>query len=160
VTIRALLDTNVLVSYLLSSARSTSAAGAVIHAALDGQYRLLFPAGGAEELDRKLVERPDLAAPIPRQAASDPVQLMSAVVDHMPRLPEPFPEIERDRKDDYPIANSVVAAADFLVSWDRDLTDPGAVEGVHIVDPPGFLRLLRECGNLGDKLDGRRFGFR
>lgn len=146
--LRVLLDTNVLISYLLSSARTTSAAGATVQAAIDGRYRLLFTAGVAEVV-RKLNERPDLAACIPRTDAADLVALMDEVADHLPRLPEPFPAIGRDRKDDFLIAHAIVAVADLLVSWDKDLTDLVEVEGVRIVSPPEFLHILRERGSLG-----------
>jgi len=149
VLLRVLLDTNVLISYLLSSARTTSAAGATVQAAIDGRYRLPFTVGVAEELDRKLNERPDLAARIPRTDAADLVALMDEVADHLPRLPEPFPAIGRDRKDDFLIAHAIVAVADLLVSWDKDLTDLVEVEGVRIVSPPEFLHILRERGSRG-----------
>ncbi len=146
--LRALLDTNVLISYLLSRNPAGSSAGAVLQGALAGVFTLLFTEGIADELDRKLAERPDLAARIRRADAVALVSTLSSVAERVPRLAEPLPAVGRDRKDDYLIAHAVVARADHLVSWDKDLLDLGAVVGVRIVSPPAFLHLLRETGRL------------
>lgn len=54
----------------------------------------------------------------------------------------------RDPDDDYLIAHALAAGADYLVSWDNDLRDLGFVDGLAIVSPPEFLRILREAGRL------------
>ncbi len=64
-------------------------------------------------------------------------------------LPAELPEIGRDRKEDYLLAHAVLAGADCLVSRDKDLLDLVMVEGVRIVSPPAFLRILRKRGNIG-----------
>ena len=51
---RALLDTSLLISYLLSRQPTTSATGLILRAALAGRITLLFTAGIADELDHKL----------------------------------------------------------------------------------------------------------
>lgn len=51
----------------------------------------------------------------------------------------------RDSKDDFLIAHAIVAEADYLVSWDRDLLDLREIGGVLIVSPPELLRRLREA---------------
>jgi putative PIN family toxin of toxin-antitoxin system len=145
---RALLDTNVLISYLLSRQPTTSATGLIIRAALVGRFTLLFTAGIADELDEKLATRPDLAARIPRADADELLLTLGTVAEVIPRLGEPYPEVGRDRKDDYVIAHAVAANADYLVSWDKDLRDLVQVDGVKVVSPPEFLALLRESGRL------------
>lgn len=145
---RALLDANVLLSYLISRNPSASSAGAVIRAALAQTFTLLFTAGVGEEIDRKLSERADLARRVPRDAADALLAALAEVAEHIPRLPDPLPPVGRDRKDDYLIAHAVVADADYLVSWDKDLLDLGEVAGVEIVDPPRFLHALRAARRL------------
>ncbi len=116
---RASLDTNVLISFLLLSS-PTSSTGVVLRASLNRLFTLLFTAGVADELDRKLTERSDLAARTPAAAAAPLLAILSDVAEHLPRLSEPLPEIGGDRKDDNLIAHAVAANADYLVGWDKD----------------------------------------
>jgi hypothetical protein len=59
--VRATVDTNLLLSYLLSPNPNASSIGAVFGAALAGVFTLLLIEGVADELRLKLAERPDLA---------------------------------------------------------------------------------------------------
>lgn len=145
---RILLDTNILISNLRSPTPDTSATGILLRVALTGGFTLLFVEGVVEELTRKLRERADLAARIPHADAAELVATMRTVADLVPRLPEPYPEIGRDRKDDFLIAHGVVARADYLVSWDKDLLDLKEIDGFRIVTPPEFLDILRAEGIL------------
>ncbi|MBA2278717.1 MAG: hypothetical protein H0W06_13250 [Chloroflexia bacterium] len=95
---RALLDTNVLISNLFSANAVTSATGVVLRAALAGRYSLLLIDGVVEELYRKLTERPDLAARIPRSQAEHVVRSLANVAATVPRLPEPYPSVSVIRK--------------------------------------------------------------
>src|SRR5688572_5707918 len=139
---RVLLDINILISNLLSPNASTSATGAVLQAAFSGRCTLLFVAGVVDELHSKLLKRSDLAK-IPPAVAEQLVQEILDVAEPVPRLPEPYPEIGRDRKDDFLVTHAVLAAADYLVSWDQDLLHLGTVGHVKIVSPPAFLDALR-----------------
>ncbi len=143
---RVIFDTNLLISLLLSRNAMNSAIGLVLRAALSRRYTLLFVHGVAEEFDRTLNERPDLAARISFARAARLVRSLRDVGEQIPRLPEPYPEIGRDRKEDFLIAHAVAASADYLVSWDKDLRDLRQVDGVRIVSPPVFLQILRDAG--------------
>lgn len=145
---RVLLDTSVLISHLRSTNPTTSATGEVLRVAFYGGYTLLFVEGVAEELDRKLHDRPDLAARIPRAYAEELIANMRVVGELVPRLSEPYPEIGRDRKDDFLLAHGILADADYLVSWDKDVRDLKEIEGMRIVSPPEFLQALRDAGLL------------
>ena len=68
--------------------------------------------------------------------------------DVLQPLEQPFPPVGRDRNDDFLIAHGVLARADFLVSWDKDLTELGEIEAMRIVTPAEFLAVLREQGLL------------
>lgn len=145
---RALIDTNLLINNLLSSAPATSSTGVVFEAALAGRFTLLLTAGVVEELDRKLRSDPGLARRLPRADAEELIAILGTVAEIVPHLPEPYPEVGRDRKDDFLIAHSVVADAGYLVTWDKDLLDLDEIDGVRIVTPPGFLQVLRAADLL------------
>ena len=145
---RALIDTNLLIANLLSPNPATSSTGVVFQSALEGRFVLLYTEGVTDELDRKLLENTELAKRIPRADADELIAILSTVAEVIPRLPEPYPEIGRDRKNDFLIAHGIVSGADYLVSWDKDLLDLQEIEGMHIVSPPKFLRILREAGLL------------
>ena len=114
---RALIDTNLLIANLLSPTPATSSTGVVFQCALEGRFTLLLPIGVTEELDRKLIEDAWLAKRIARADADELLAILNTVAEPIPRLPEPYPEVGRDRKDDFLIAHGIVSGADYLVSW-------------------------------------------
>jgi len=145
---RALLDANLFISYLLSATPVTSAMGAILAAAAADRFVLLFTPDVADEIVHKVAGRTDLAA---RITAADVAALLADVaeiVEPVPRLTGPFAAICRDHKDDYLIAHAAAANADFLISWDKDLRDLQHVDELRIVSPPAFLRALREAAIL------------
>lgn len=137
-----------LISNLRSSVAVTSATGAVIRAALAGTFRLLFVEAVAEELNRKLQERPDLASRISASEVSELTTALREAAELVPTLGEPYPMVGRDRDDDFLIAHAVFAEADWLISWDKDLLDLGEIDGLTIAAPPRFLAALRDAGLL------------
>ena len=143
--LRVLLDANVLISSLLSPS-PTSSTRLILTAALAGRFTVLFTPAVGRELISKCAERPDLAARIPQAAVQELLATLGAVAEHVPPLPGPFPEVGRDRKDDYLVAHAWAAGAHYLVSWDRDLCDLGRVGGVKIVSPAEFLQILGDQG--------------
>ena len=143
---RVLLDTSVLISNLRSTVPATSATGVLLRAAIAGEFTLLFVEGVAEELHQKLNDRADLAARISRADVAKLLGAMRAVAEPVPRLPEPYPEVGRDRKDDFLIAHAVISGADWLVSWDKDLLVLDPIDGLRIGTPPTFLAALRSTG--------------
>jgi len=145
---RVMLDTSVLLSTLLSRNSETSSAGVLVRSGLAGAYTLLFADAVAEELGRKVRERPDLAARIPVSDAEELLAKLQAVAEPVTRLDEPYPQIGRDRNDDFLLAHAVFARADYLVSWDKDLLDLDPIDRLRIVTPPEFLAALRDAGRL------------
>ncbi len=145
---RALLDANLFISYLLSPTPLTSAVGAILAAAAEERFVLLFTPGVADEIVWKVAERPDLAARITSADVTALLAELDEIAETVPRLPGPLPAISRDHKDDYLIAHAQAAGADFLVSWDKDLRDLHQVDELKIGSPPEFLRALRAAGLL------------
>ena len=120
----------------------------MLRSAAAGRFTLIFVEGVAEELERKLTERPDLASKIPRASAATLIESLRSVGEVVPRLSGPYPAICRDRNDDFLLAHAVFSRADWLVTYDRDLLDLDRIGDLTITDPPGFLTALRGAGLL------------
>ena len=71
--IRALFDTNVLISYLLPS-REESAVQAIMEAAFEGGFTLLLVQEIVEEFSRKVARKKYLASRISREEAEELVR--------------------------------------------------------------------------------------
>lgn len=145
---RALLDTNLFISFLLSRTRLSSAVGAILAAAATGRFVLLFTPSVGDEIVRKVAERADLAARITDDDVAQLLANLGEIAETIPRIQGPLPALCRDPKDDYLIAHAKTGGADYLVSWDTDLRDMGQVDRVRIVSPSEFLHVLRDAGLL------------
>lgn len=137
---RVLLNTNVLISYLLSPQRK-SPVNRILEAAFLGQIDLLFPKEVLDELRRKIPQKPYLAERISPQQLEELVVLLGEISESIPTITMEIPAVTRDPKDDYLIAYALVGRADYLVTGDLDLLILEKVEDVEIVTP----RELWEC---------------
>jgi uncharacterized protein len=54
--------------------------------------------------------------------------------------------LSRDPTDDMVISCAVEGEANFIISGDRDLTDLECFQGIRILAPAAFLKLLKEAG--------------
>ena len=140
---RVLLDTNLFISYLLSRNPTSSAMGAILRAAVLGHLVLLFPVDVGKEIRDTVTHRLDLSAKIPLANLDELLTLVDGVAERLPPLQDVLPRVVRDPKDDYLIAHAVLAGADVLVGWDKDLRDLGEVAGVRIASPTELLEVLR-----------------
>ena len=141
---RVLIDTNVLISFLIQPG-SQRAVGSVIRAALDGRFILLTPAALLDELTVTIHNRPHLARRIPLDDLDVFVALLAQAGERVPKIEDPFPAATRDRNDDYLLAYALVGRADYLVTGDKDLlTLAGQVSGLKILTPAHFADLLTE----------------
>lgn len=145
---RALLDANLFISYLLSTTPDTSSMGEILSAAAEERFVLLYTPGITDEIVSKVGERSDLPARIIAADVAVLLANLAEIAEPVPRLAGPFPAICRDHKDDYLIAHAKAANADVLVSWDKDLRDLRYVDELRIVSPPEFLWMLRNAGML------------
>lgn len=136
--VRALLDANLLISYLLSP-DSASATTRVVEGAFTGAYRLVVPEGVIAELRGKTSTKPWLAAHITPDECERLVRVLTTVAEVVPEIGEPLPEVGRGRKDDYLFAHAVVGRVDFLVSGDKGVQAVGRIGDVRVVSPAGFL---------------------
>lgn len=138
---RALLDANLFVSYLLAPERESPSAQ-IIRAALLGKFTLLLPEALLDELVHAVERKPYLRQRIRPEEMAQLADILKGVAEVIPRITEPIPAVTRDPKDDYLIAYALVGEADYLVTGDKDLLVLEQVEGLRIVTPRAFLAVL------------------
>ena len=132
-SIRAVLDTNVLFSGLISE---HSPPCQLVDVWLDGGYRLVTSLYQVEELNHVLA--------YPRAEVD---LILAALLSEAEVMAGEFqlPGVTRDPKDDPLVAAAVEGGAGYLVSGDRDLLDLGSYEGVQMVTPREFVEINRAC---------------
>lgn len=139
---RVIIDTNVLISYLVQPGRE-GAVGTVVQAALEGRFTLLMPQAVLDEVDVTVRGKPRLSRRIPLRDLELFADLLVEFSEHVDAIKGPFPAVTRDRNDDYLLAYAKVAAADYLVTGDKDLLAlQGLIAGLEIVTPSHFVEIL------------------
>lgn len=141
---RVLLDTNVLVSYLLTPSAGGSV-GTIMDALTRGAFTLLVPPDLLEELERVATRKSHLAKRIRPDQLARLRDLLPAVGELLPVIEETIPAVTRDRKDDYLLAYAFVSTADYLVTGDDDLLVLRNVGSLAIISPPAFAELLNRA---------------
>lgn len=136
---RVLLDTNILISYLLSPKNSVIAR--VVEAGILGSFDLLLPEDLLDELAAKVRTKDYLAERIAPEEVRELVDILSEVCLSIPRITARIPAVTRDPKDDCLLAYALVGQADYLVTGDRDLLVLGQVEDTKIVTARDFAEV-------------------
>ena len=137
--IRAVLDTNLLVSYLLVH-RPPIASLIDEHLAAERFISVTAPAL-LKELDRVL-RYPRLQRYYDDDTRDRFVALVAALSE-LVELPDDIPSMSRDPDDDRVIACAVIGRADVIVSGDKDLLDLGQVGTISILTAAEFLAELQ-----------------
>lgn len=137
--IRAVLDTNVLVSGLVAE---HGAPRQLLDAWLDGRYTLVSSVYLIEEFAYVLTY-PRIA----ERLQLDQHQLktlLAALLSKAEITPgrDLAPGATRDPKDDAILGCAREGQADYIVSGDQDLLVLGEYEGIQIVSPQQFIRIL------------------
>jgi hypothetical protein len=140
---RALLDTNILISYLLTPKKQSSIS-IIVEAMLGQMFTCLLPEELLEELVQAISTKKHLAEKVTRQDIEVMVTALRAVAEIVPSITDPIPAVTRDPKDDYLLAYALVGQADYLVTGDRDLLSLNQVEQVQIISPKDFVEVLRQ----------------
>jgi putative PIN family toxin of toxin-antitoxin system len=138
--IRAVLDTNVLVSYLLTHRPAISTL--IDHHLSQDDSVLVTAPELLVELDRVL-GYPKLQRYYTEEERLRFVALVMALAD-VAELPEMIPRISRDPDDDQVIACAVVGEADVIVSGDEDLLALAYVGDIPIFTAAQFLDLMTD----------------
>lgn len=140
---RALLDTNIFISYFLLAVGSPSPIGRLMDAAMNRSFTLLLPEELLDEFYEKITTKPYLARRFDADEARDFVATLRNVAELLPPLGAPAPAVVRDPKDDYLLAHALIARADYLVTGDIDLLALGdAAAPLKIISPADFVPLL------------------
>ncbi len=111
--IRALLDVNIYISYLLNP-NGESPPIALIEAAAEQRFRLLLPSSVIEELTAVVVLKPSLAKKIAVSDVQELIDILLPNAEHIEPLDFVPDAICRDPKDDYLFAHAVLEQADYL----------------------------------------------
>jgi uncharacterized protein len=136
---RVLLDTNILISYLLSPNRDIAW---VVEEAIRGGYRLLFPESLLGEVVERARNKAYLAARIAPEQVQELVSILSQVAEIIPAITAEIPAVTRDPKDDYLLAYALVGQADYLVTGDMDLLVLEQIETTRIVTVRQFAEVI------------------
>jgi putative PIN family toxin of toxin-antitoxin system len=141
---RVLLDTNVLVSYLLQPG-SVGAVRTILRAFLGGQLTLLVPEALLDELAITITGKHRLAKRITQAELTQFLSVLQAFGEAVPPIHEPIPAVTRDPKDDYLLAYALVGAADYLITGDNDLLAlAGQLPGLIIASPSQFVTIWED----------------
>jgi len=137
--IRVVLDTNVLVSGLISE---HSPPRQLVDAWLAGSYRLVTSLYQVEELNHVLAY-PHIAGRL-RLTDTEVDLILAALLSKAEVVPGELqlPGVTRDPKDDAIVACAQEGEADFIVSGDQDLLALGERRGIQIVTPRQFVDIL------------------
>jgi putative PIN family toxin of toxin-antitoxin system len=139
--VRAIVDTNVLISYLLNPG-SSSPPSVIIRAALAGAFTLVTPQETLDEVRASVSAKPYLARHVSSDQVTEFIELVREGAIVTPPTPEPPAHVTRDPGDDFLLTQAVLEAADILVTGDKDLLVLGEVAGVRIITPASFVALL------------------
>jgi hypothetical protein len=137
--IKAVLDTNVLVSGLLSKQGPPHQ---VLDAWLEGYYALVTSLYLVDELIHVL-SYPRIADRS-RLAEREITNILAALLSQAEVTPGQIhlPGVTRDPKDDAVVACAVEGEADYIISGDQDLLVLGECQGCQVVAPRQFLDIL------------------
>lgn len=140
---KAAIDTNVLISYLLAP-RKDSSPRAIVRSAIGLLFEPVISIQTIGELERVTRENAYLTAHIDPRFVEELVQSLDSIggIDRTPR--ESHSRVVRDRNDDYLIAHAAGAGVDVLVSGDKDLLSLDGEFRFRIVSPAEFMRILEQ----------------
>lgn len=141
-TKRVLIDTNVLISYLLQPDAS-GAVQAILRAFLGERFTLLVPGALLKELLVTVRGKHRLAERIHPEDLAAFIAILEAFGEGVGKISEPIPKVTRDPKDDYLLAYALVGEADYLITGDKDLLElQGQIAGLDILTPAQFIDAL------------------
>jgi len=138
---RALLDANIFISFLLMPNRESPIVK-IVSAGIRGKYTLLLNAKLLEEFSQRVLSKPYLSARISPAELQRLVEILFSVGEVIPEIKSPIPAVTRDLKDDYLLAYAIVGQADFLVSGDQDLLVLKKVKNCQMISPREFSEIL------------------
>jgi putative PIN family toxin of toxin-antitoxin system len=116
--LRVIVDTNVLLSFLIAPTDTTSAVQSIVVAAFQRMYKLVLPADVIAEIRDVVDSKPHFHERISRRALDQFLDDLLLIADILPRISEELVRVVRDPADDYLIALAHIYDIDVLVSGD------------------------------------------
>lgn len=144
--IRAVIDTNLLISYLLTKGETISK---LLNHWRERDFILLTSFEILAELEKAL-DYPHLKMRITREEREALLTELRSAAEQVPGQIV-LPPICRDPKDDKFIACAVEGNADYIISGDEDLLDLEEYQGIEIIKAWEFTTMLK----LGEALGGK-----
>ncbi len=143
---RVLIDTNILISYLLSTEPRNTIPNLVNHCITSPEIKIVTPNELLQELRTTCREKEYLREKITPEELETFIDKLvaSSLVSDSRSESTPY---SRDPKDDYLIYAALVHHVEFLVTGDDDLLAIRAISTLRIVSPVEFARTLRKHRN-------------
>lgn len=138
---RASVDTNILISYPLAP-MSSNPPSRIVRTAFRGEFSLVMVETTLAELEDKVRRKRYLVERLSPEIVADLIASLRTIAEVHPLPSGPLPRVVRDPRDDYLLVPAVLERVDFVVSGDRDLLALGEFQGVRMVTPANFARIL------------------
>lgn len=140
--ITAVLDTNVLAPALRGVGNPANTLGELLRQWRDGRFQLIVSEHILNEL-RRTLETPYFSRSLSTREREEAVALFATEAVVTP-LTVSVQGVATHPEDDLILAAAITAQADYLVTGDRKLQELGDYQGVRVITPGDFLRILRE----------------
>jgi putative PIN family toxin of toxin-antitoxin system len=118
---RVLFDTNILVSYLLSTSVMNTAVSDLIAAAVEGRFTIVLPSEVVSELESKVANKRYLRANIADADVARLLAILRIAGESLPPQTGVAPALVRDPKDNFLLVAAAAGNVDVLVTGDLDL---------------------------------------
>jgi putative PIN family toxin of toxin-antitoxin system len=141
---RVLLDTNILICYLLAEDRPTTVVR-LVETIISRRFTLLLADELLDELTRKIRNKQFLAERIDASQLTRLTDLLQPISEWTELKGLRHPQIVRDKNDDYLIALASIGRADVLITGDFDLLE---------LDLPLPFRIMNMAEFLAEVEDG------
>lgn len=138
---RAVVDTNVLVSGFVGYGQNSRSPSEVIRCWREGQFELLTSVHVIAEFQRTL-QKPWFARQLTARQQDLALALLTKRATVVQHLPDVVAGIATHPEDDLILAAVAVSGADYLVTGDRQLLALGSFGGAQIVTAATFLAVL------------------
>ena len=135
---RAAVDTNVFISALI---KPQGAVGPVLGYLRDRRYTLIYSDIFLDELIDKLA-LPRIREKYHLDDADIETVLTVILLRGEPVVPQRRIQVCRDPKDDMILEMAVAGLADYIVTGDKDLLELHPFEGIPIVGPAEFIKVM------------------
>lgn len=136
--VRAIVDSNIFVSYLLNKDKTGTITN-VLDMAVQGRIRLALPPEQIEELRRAVTTKPYLRDRISPKELERFFLLLHTLGDNLPPIQGDPPRVLRDRADDFLVETAKQNKIDIIVSGDLDLLEWQGASPRLTVIPPAHL---------------------